>query len=204
MGAARTRRYPAARASLSLLELCRGAEFHQSCWRASRGGRAPSRHFDRVGPRDGHPVDAQDPRPSSQRLHHGGKARLHGSGRSIKVLRAAQFFSWHSEAGETDGFFQIYSTTVVLEYDRVAGLFVTGRDPLKATVIVSLAPGLDPAERSAHSPDAKRRLRRQGWRHQCSRLGPSSTPSLINRQGDLDLQLDKILLASWTTVDVKV
>jgi hypothetical protein len=28
--------------------------------------------------------------------------------------------------------------TVVLDYDCVAGLFVTGRDPLKATVIVSL------------------------------------------------------------------
>jgi hypothetical protein len=36
------------------------------------------------------------------------------------------------------------------------GFFVTRRGPLKATVIVSLAPGLGPTERSAHSPDAKR------------------------------------------------
>jgi hypothetical protein len=78
--------------------------------------------------------------------------------------------------------------TVVLEYDCVAGLFVTGRDPLKATVIVSLAPGLGPTERSAHSPDAKRRLRRQGWRQQCSPLGPpAGRPQRLN-EGSSDEQ----------------
>jgi hypothetical protein len=75
---------------------------------AEQGG-APSRHFDRVGPCDGHGVDAQDPRSSSQRLHHGGKARLFGSGRNVEALRAVQLFSWHSEAGEIDAFSQIYS-----------------------------------------------------------------------------------------------
>ena len=68
------------------------------------------------------------------------------------------------------------------------GLFVTGRNPLKATVIVTLAPGLGPTERSAYSPDAKRRLRRQGWRHQCSPLGPpAGRPQRLN-EGSSDEQ----------------
>ena len=44
------------------------------------------RHSDRVGPHDRHSVDAQDPRPSPQRLHHGGKTRLFVSRRGIEAL----------------------------------------------------------------------------------------------------------------------
>jgi hypothetical protein len=48
--------------------------------------------------------------------------------------------------------------------------------------------GLGPTERSAHSPDAKRRLRRHGWRHQCSPLGPPpGRPQRLN-EGSSDEQ----------------
>ena len=62
---------------------------------------------------------------------------------SIKRRRPSEVIREHpSFRGKACGLIAAQYATVLLENDCAAGLFVTGRGPLKATVIVSLAPGL--------------------------------------------------------------
>ncbi len=63
----------AARVQIQGFSLCAG--LHQRRRAGGRAGRASPCPADRMGPRHGHLVDTQDPRPARKRLHHGRQNR---------------------------------------------------------------------------------------------------------------------------------